>query len=612
MCGIAGYFGRTPPSDMAARACLGAMHRRGPDGNGIFRHRHGSGQSVLLLHSRLSIIDLNDRANQPFAFGGTVLSFNGEIYNYLELRGALEQRGAGFTTQSDTEVLAQLLSGEGAAALGRCEGMWAFASYDQVSGQLLLSRDRFGEKPLYLYRDADGVYFGSEPKFIFALLGRRLPVNEDQILRYLVNGYKAIYKGRDTFFRGISEVAPGACLTLDPDGGRAVEQRYWHPEIAACDPAMSYADAVAAVRGALIRSVELRLRADVPIAFCLSGGIDSNALIAIAKRHLGYPVHGFTIMNSDERYEERDMVEASVAELGLRHTSVAVSSGDFLPGLATLVAQHDAPVYTITYYAQWRLMQAIHAAGYKVSVSGTGADELFSGYYDHHNAYLAMAQGDEALYAESLANWRRDVEPIVRNPFLRDPEYLVRRPEARDHVFLNAEEFADYLRRPWREAFAEERYCGDLLRNRMANEIFHESVPPILHEDDLNAMYFSIENRSPFLDRTLFEVCQRIPTRHLIRNGRAKSVLREAARGLAPDLVLDNPRKVGFNVPIHDYLDAGDPEIRARLLDNGPIFDLVRRDRIEQLLDRAALPNSESKFLFYFVSAKLFLEQAAL
>src|SRR6185437_2445296 len=142
--------------------------------------------------------------------------------------------------------------------------------------------------------------------------------------------------------------------------------------------------------------------------------------------------------------------------------------------------QHDAPVYTITYYAQWRLMEAVHEAGYKVSVSGTGADELFSGYYDHHNAYLRVMHCDHGLYSEALENWRRDIAPIVRNPFLQDPEYLVRRPEARDHIYLNADEFAAYLRQSWSEPFTEESYRDDLLRNRMANELFHESVPPIL------------------------------------------------------------------------------------------------------------------------------------
>ena len=145
----------------------------------------------------------------------------------------------------------------------------------------------------------------------------------------------------------------------------------------------------------------------------------------------------------------------------------------------------------------------------------------------------------------------------------------------------------------------------------MLNEMFHEAVPVILHEDDLNAMYFSIENRSPFLDRDLFEFCYRIPTPLLIRDGKAKAVLRDAMRGIVPDRILDSRRKVGFNAPIHAFLDVNDRDTRTSLLADSPIWDHVRRDRIEGLLGKADLPNSESKFLFYFVCAKLFLEEFA-
>ena len=145
----------------------------------------------------------------------------------------------------------------------------------------------------------------------------------------------------------------------------------------------------------------------------------------------------------------------------------------------------------------------------------------------------------------------------------------------------------------------------------MLNEIFHESIPVILHQDDLNAMYYSIENRSPYLDRALFEFCNTIPTRHLVQNGAAKSVLREAVRGIVPDEILDNRRKVGFNAPIRDFLDVNNPDVRAYLLDDSPIFEHIRRDKITALLDKPELPNSESKFLFYFTSSKLFLEEYA-
>jgi len=298
--------------------------------------------------------------------------------------------------------------------------------------------------------------------------------------------------------------------------------------------------------------------------------------------------------------------------LGIRHTVIPLRREGFLDGLRTLVRQHDAPVYTVTYYVHWLLMRSVHQHGYRISVSGTAADELFSGYYDHHAFYLRQISGEPELFARSLENWNRHIRPIVRNPLLQDPLRFLAHPQARDHIYLDADLFAARLKNPTREAFFEEAYCDDLMRNRMFNEIFHEATPVILHEDDLNAMYYSIENRSPFLDRALFEFCASVPTRHLVQDGMAKAVLRRAMRGIVPDAVLDCRRKVGFNAPILDLLDARDPAVRGELLRDSPIFEHVERAAIGEIIDReATLPNSESKFLFSFLSCKLFLEECA-
>lgn len=649
MCGIAGYIGGDVPDMGRVRTCLGRMGRRGPDASGIAHFTTSAGRQVVLLHSRLSIIDLDPRANQPFTRGTQSLVFNGEIYNYVELRGMVRERSAPppderlagtlalpnsedgarrgptdsgerlagmldvaiaeWETESDTEVLLRVLAARGVAGLDACEGMWAFAWYDARTETTTLCRDRFGEKPLYVYRDATGLYFGSEVKFIAALLGRMPPINRHHLYRYLVNGYKSLYTTGETFYEGVREVPPGCAMAIDAEGREHLD-RYWMPSIAP-DEALRYEDCVAMARAALIESVRLRLRADVPLSFCMSGGIDSNALIAIAKRVLLYDVHGFTIVNTDVRYDEWDLVDHSAKSLGIHHTAVPVTTRDFLPRLRELVRYHDAPVFTITYYAQWLLMREIAAQGYRIAVSGTGADELFSGYYDHHLMYLRAVRGDDARHAGALRDWETHVKPLVRNPYLRDPELFVHNGGFRDHIFLQSDEFATCLRTPWSEPFAETAYCDELLRNRMMNELFHESVPVILHEDDLNAMYHSIENRSPFLDRRLFDTCARIPTRHLVRRGYAKAVLRDAVRGLAPDKVLDTHRKVGFNAPIHAFLDVNDRGVREYLLDVSPVYEHVRRDRIEALLHKGLLPNSESKFLFYFVNSKIFLEEAA-
>lgn len=607
MCGIAGYFGSATIGEDRLQRCLALMGRRGPDHAAAEKFTNDLGKHCYLLHSRLSIIDLGNQGNQPFHVGDVAAVFNGELYNYIELRDELAAAGVPFHTRSDTEVFVSALATAGWPVLDRCEGMWALALYDRRDGSLSLSRDRFGEKPLFIYRTADGVYFGSEAKFIFALLGRALPINQNQIARFLVNGYKSIYKGRDTFFDGLEEVQPGCTLTIDA-AGRCREDRYWTPSYRP-DEQMSYDDAVAGCRQHLLDAVRIRLRSDVPMAFLLSGGVDSNAIVSIAKRIFGHDVHGFTIVNEDERYDERTIVEDAVATLGLRHTPVYIRPKRFLPRLRDLVAYHDAPVFTITYYIQWLLMEQVHNSGYRVTFSGTGADEMVSGYYDHHLMYLSEVKGSP-LYDDALAAWTRHVKPEVRNPFLSNPTQFCGNLDFRDHIYLNNDVFATYLKRPFHEAFEETCYTRDsLLRNRMMNEMFHEGVRVILHEDDLNAMYFSIENRSPFLDRKLFEFCYRIPTRHLIRDGFNKAVLRDAVRGLAPDSVTQQRRKVGFNAPVESFLDTTDQAVVAELLADSPVFDIVRPEMIAEMLKKQNLPNSESKFLFNFVSVKMFLEQ---
>jgi asparagine synthase (glutamine-hydrolysing) len=608
MCGIAGFIGKREIDNGALTTCLGLMRRRGPD-HGSYKHWQHPNYNLYLLHTRLSIIDLDERANQPFNVGSKWIAYNGELYNYLEIKEGLQKQGCEFQTTSDTEVLLNGIDKLGWDVLDKFEGMWAFAVYDEQKHTLHLSRDRFGEKPLYVYENSDGIYFGSEVKFIVALLGKKLEVNTDHLYRYLVNGYKSLYKDRNSFFVGLSEVSAGATLTVKEDGSRQ-ESRYWTYGIEN-DDRMTYEEAVMGTRERLIRSVELRLRADVPLAFCMSGGVDSNSLISIAKQVFDYDVHGFTIANKDKRYEEEEMVSYAVRELGIRHTSIPVNTERFLEKLRVLVRHHDAPVYTITYYAHWLLMESIAEHGYRISISGTAADELFTGYYDHHLAYLKEVSNNPELHEESLRLWRKHIQPVVRNPFLSNPNLFIDDPQTREHIFLDSKGFSQFLINDWSESFSEKNYSLLLLRNRMLNEMFNENVPVILHEDDLNAMYFSIENRSPYLDRELFEFSLKIPPRHLIKNGYAKAVLRDSMRGIVPAEILNNRRKVGFNAPIFSFLDVQNRRVKEQLLDNSPIFDHVRRDKIESLMNKADLPNSQSKFLFYFLNSKIFMEEFA-
>lgn len=609
MCGIAGYFGTASISEDRVSACLRLMRRRGPDHQAAWRTTTNSGSQALLLHSRLSIIDLDSRSHQPFTIGNTTLVFNGEIYNYVELRQRLREHGVALHTTSDTEVLLQYYRLYGEDCLAHFEGMWSFAIYDGDRQALFLARDRFAEKPLYLQRTPHGVYFGSEIKFIASLSQTQLRVNISHVKRYLALGYKALYKVPDTFFEGIEELRYAQCLTLSPDRPGAA-RRYWSPHVRS-DDTMSLQDAVDGVRTRLSQSMRLRIRSDVPLAFCLSGGVDSAALVSIAAKELNCKLKTFSIIDEDERYNEEDNILATVKDVGCDYELLRIPKEDVIERLRDLIAYHDAPIATITFYVHALISQAVHRGGYRVAFSGTSADELFTGYYDHFLLHLYAMRG-EPSYTEYLNDWRRHIAGFVRNPFLRDPDLYVKEPHFRGHVFDGSEELAQYLIEPTAPAFSEASFTPDLLRNRMLNELFHEATPVILHEDDLNSMRFSIENRSPYLDTALFEFAYSIPARHLIRKGFGKYVLREAVAGILNDAVRLDRRKKGFNASISSMIDFREPAVREYLLDSGArVYELVNRKRIVELFDLPSIPNHLSKFLFSFINARIFLEQYA-
>ena len=317
MCGIAGYWGLRPPSDAAVRGTLEAMRKRGPDSQQAWSARVAGERTVVLLHARLSIIDLDSRANQPLTIGDTTIVFNGEIYNYVELRERLERRGIEFRTSSDTEVLLQCYRVYGEQCLEHFEGMWSFAIFDSARQTVFLARDRFAEKPLYLLRVPHGIYFGSEVKFLRSLGEAHLRPNFRHLNRYLSLGYKALYKTDETFFEGIGELRYAQCLTIGPDSvGKP--RRYWQlaPRV---NERMTLDEAIEGVRQRLIQSMRLRIRSDVPLAFCLSGGVDSASLVSIAAKTLGCKLETFSIVDEDERYNEEDNIVATVADVGCAH-----------------------------------------------------------------------------------------------------------------------------------------------------------------------------------------------------------------------------------------------------------------------------------------------------
>lgn len=604
MCGIAGFIGRKKINESAIYDTLKLMNFRGPNGQAYVKKEQKN--IVYLLHTRLSIIDLDSRSNQPFVIGDYTIIFNGEIYNYLELKKLLHSKGVSFSTTSDTEVLLQMFIHFGEKCISMLEGMWSFAIYNDKSQQLFLSRDRFGEKPLYYYETNDGIYFASQTSFIKTLSKDKMEINQNQLNRLLVNGSSSLFKTDETYYKACFELSFGQNMTINSDL-KINKSSYFTPSYHPTK--MSIEDAVSGIRERLIESMKLRLRSDVPMAFCLSGGIDSSSIVSIAAKEFNQEVTTFSIIDPDKRYNELDNIDATINDLGCNSVKIDLEPKNMLSRLEDLVEYHDAPLASISFLVHSLLMEQIKNRGFKIAFSGTASDELFTGYYEHFNYYL-NEQKNKSNYAPSFESWNEHILPLIRNPYLRDPEFIASNPWSKEYIYLNHDVFTSYMKNNFSEEYVYATYTTDCtLRNKMLNQLFHEGSRLLLGQEDLNSMRYSIESRAPYLDSKLYEFAYSIPTEFLIQKGFGKYLLRESMKGILNDKVRLDREKKGFNASINSIIDFSNQKDREFILENSPIYDLIDRKSIENVINQKEMPNSFSKFIFNFINAKIFLEK---
>ena len=288
----------------------------------------------------------------------------------------------------------------------------------------------------------------------------------------------------------------------------------------------SYRNIKTNIQKILISNSKKTLNSDVPVAFCLSGGVDSSSLAAIAKKKLKKNIHCFTLDPGEKSYDEKKAVNGSVKKLKLKHTWVKINKNETFENLRKILSHRSSPLSTLTNYIQWLLYKNISKKGFKVAISGIGADEIFSGYYDHHLAYFYDIRKNKKLFRESLLNWKKNIRPLIRNKFFRDHLFYFKF-KSPHYLFDKSKDINRFSKIKLNFKFKEKKFIKSKLRNRMLNELLLESVPVVLEEEDLNAMYFSVENRSPFLNHKLFEYLNTVDTKYFIKNGYAKSLLRD-------------------------------------------------------------------------------------
>ena len=608
MCGISGYISKTNLiADNGVPRTLELMKRRGPDSKNFYKNSYNSKQ-LALLHSRLNIIDLNERANQPYYDEHFIVVFNGEIYNYLEIKNKLKEKNYKFNTNSDTEVLIKSFQEYGEKCVDHFIGMWAFAIWDIKKKQLFLSRDPFGEKPLYYYLDKNGFFFGSEIKFIKSLCKKKFEVSQNQIQKNIFLGYKSLNKSNSTFYKDIISLESSSNILIDLDLN-LIKKRYWKPKLD-IDQNMNINDAINGVKNNLVKSLELRMRSDVPIAFCLSGGVDSSLLASHAKKTFNKEISTFSIIDKDPRYDESENIRCVIDDLKCNNELIRMNNDEslFFDRLKVLTNYHDGPIATLTYYIHSFLSESISKQNFKVAISGTGADELFTGYYDHFLLHFETLK-DTKYLSPKIESWEKFILPNIRNPHLQKSKLYIDEPDNRDLVYEKNFGISQYSINEVEQKFSEENYCDELLRKRMMNELFHEVVPVILKHDDLNSMYYSIENRSPYLDRDLLEFALTIPPHLLIENGLQKKILRDSGEGILIDKVRLSKQKKGFNASINSIINLNDLNVLDYIFDtNSPIAEYVDLLKLRKDLNIKFIPNHLSKLIFSIISTNFFLE----
>lgn len=567
MCGIAGMVYRDPHRQIDAQVLdrmTDVLSHRGPDDRGTWVE-----SGVGLGHRRLSIIDLVS-GHQPMATARDQLwiTYNGEIYNYLELRAELKAEGRSFATQSDTEVLLQLYDARGEDCLRQLNGMFAFGLWDRRRQRLLAARDHLGIKPFYYYTDGEVFLFASEIKSLLEHPQLQPNLDPQALQDYLDLQYCL---GDKTLFKGIKRLLPGHFLVWER--GQVRVSKYWDVDFTPQEP-YDEQEFVPRLTHLLEDAVRLQLRSDVPLGTHLSGGLDSSAIACLAAKHLSGPLQVFTGgFKEHARYDESAYARLVAQHLGAVYHEVFPRAADLAATFEKLVYYLDEPIAGAAVFPQYFLSE-LASRHVKVVLGGQGGDEIFCGYARYLVAYLeaCLQQAIYGSHPESMVqdlslaelspslSYLRGYEPTIMKYFGQD---LFADPADRYYLLLKRSQDMDgVLQGDWqepgystREVFRAEFMAPrtTALIDRMLYMDLKNHLQSLLQLEDRTSMAVSLESRLPLLDHRIVDLVFAVPARQRFAAGQPKYLMRQALQGIVPQPILDRRDKMGFPVPIYEW-----------------------------------------------------------
>ncbi len=605
MCGIAGILNinQKPISVELLQRMANSIRHRGPDdeafllvntSTGKYEHRHGDDtipeiKSVTrhILDSsdifpnlgfgyrRLSILDLSPAGHQPMssADGSLWIEYNGEVYNYIEVREELIQKGYKFKSGSDTEVILNAYSEWGFDCLNKFNGMWSFAIWDNNKKILFCARDRFGVKPFYYYKDKNKFVFGSEIKAVLQDRDIKRELNYPLVYDYFA--LNLIDHTDETFFKNIASLPPAHYLILE-NSQLTIHSYYklnYNDEFVDYDE-LGLNKYSAGLKDLLFDSVKLRFRSDVPVGSCLSGGLDSSSIVCIGnellrsngldnKDLIGEKQKTFSAVYHDKNVSEKPFVEMVVKKTNVKDYYVYPDSESFGKEVEKLIYQQDEPFLSTSMYAQWNVMRLAKECGVTVLLDGQGGDEIFAGYEWHLPVYHA-----ELAKRLKLGNYVSEIQGISnlrsRSAFKTSLNSLVKmsKPLIPLSVRMLNKPQMGIFNRDFVTKYKDREYLFRKSDSNLQKRLFEEetkyNLRQLLRYEDRNSMAFSIEARVPFIDYRLVEYALSIPVSFKIRSGWTKFVLRKAMEGVLPESIQWRKDKMGFVTPEKEWLKKAD------------------------------------------------------
>jgi asparagine synthase (glutamine-hydrolysing) len=615
MCGISGLHCKKEQGSSAGQTVLEAMSlqliHRGPDGAGL---KWFEDQDFGLAHRRLSIIDLSEAAAQPMHSNERYwLSFNGEIYNYLELKEELLALGAIFKSKSDAEVLLQAYIYWGADCLQRFNGMWAFAIFDTELHTLFCARDPYGVKPFYYIDNTAHFGFASETKALLKIPGYQAAASKKALLDFFANG--KIERQEEGFFKGIKELLPGHVLHYDLCTQNIEIKRYYLP--AKIAGPQSHQD----LKKALENAVRLRLRADVPLGFCLSGGLDSSSLLFLAAElqqkssvtSLDNGLHAFTAVH-DSPLDERAWAAQMIAHTKAAWHTSELDSTQLLEALPQLIYHQDIPLLSTSTFAQSSVMKSAAQQGLKILIDGQGGDELFAGYQVFYPTFFK-----ELFWSGRWGRFVREWQQLNNSPSSK--KYILKE-WAKDVLSLlpsGLQKKISEAKHPLKSFLTQtnvfERKRFSKLQDHLADYCQAYELKSLLRWEDRCSMQYSIESRTPFADDThLMSRARSLRSTELIHNGWSKYSLRKALDGDLPPSISWRRDKKGFSVPESQWLMETTAYWAAQIAAKAHLdkSQLINKEELSKALPRifsdTAFAN-EQNFVFRYVSYLIWIEQ---